>query len=1037
LIDDLPRRSAAVEHVMPSRTMEAVATRVASPDFIGRRQELGSLTDAVVRGTGGDAVIALVGGDAGIGKSRLVDETAAFARERGWLVLEGGCVSLGNGEGLPFAPIVEALRRLPAIIDARGAGDIDTIEQLRSGETSDLGRLLPELGSAAAPEPDVFDRPGWVQARIFEGLLALLRRLGESIPVVLVVEDLHWSDSSTRDVLSFLARNARTERLAVVGTYRTDELNRRHPLRPWLAEIERLPRVTRIEVGRFGRTELDAQITSILGHRPTEDLLETIENRAEGNPFFVEELLASGAGTPGDRLPPTLREVLMTRVTALSEDAQRILGVAAVAGRTVEADLLAEVAGAAEHDIEGPLREALAAQILAIDPQSRPDAYRFRHALLAEAVYDDLLPSERRRLHAAYATALDARPIPQGAQGASHLAALAHHATAAHEPVRALRAWVSAARAAAGSHAFAEASQAYERAIELWDAVPADDRPADADAAALYHEGGLASMVSGRTERALDLTRAAVDRLDPETQLERWAAANERLARAAWISGGLEEGLARLEATAALLAPGERSPIRARVLAALAGAHMLRGDHQEAIEAANAAIAEARAAGARLSEGHALNTLGTSTSLRGGGCDGLAAIRDGFAIAREFNDVDDIGRGFANLSSTLLICGAAEESLNVALEGVSWARSVGASRGYGRFLAGNAVDAAVRLGRWDEAQAIIDEHLAGDPEGVNRIGMITCVGPFYARRGRIAEAERLVDEGRRLVDPMHEAQFTGQIYVGVVEVALTAGRPDDAAAAALAGVDRLSRTRDRYYQTQLLALAARAEADRAEIARASHDSTTATDAASAAAAYATQLARWVAELPDPDTFGGALAADATLAAAEAGRADGTDDPDAWRLARDAVDRTGSAWHMAYVRYRLAAALLGARSGRREATDTLAEAAAGASALRAEPLVGWIEALARRSRIEIPATTAAGPAQDEVPDQSPRDDHGLTTREREVLALLVEGHTNKRIAEQLFISESTAGVHVSNILGKLGVASRTEAATVAGRLGLVE
>ena len=221
------------------------------------------------------------------------------ARERGWLVLEGGCVSLGNGEGLPFAPIVEALRRLPGIIAAGQAGPIRDIDELRLLETSDLGRLLPELGAVAAPDPDVFDRPGWVQARIFEGLLVLLRSLGERVPVLLVVEDLHWSDSSTRDVLSFLARNARTERLAVIGTYRTDELNRRHPLRPWLSEMERLPRVVRIEVGRFGRLgprRADRAPSSAIARASR--LLDAIERRAEGNPFFVEELLASGAGAP-------------------------------------------------------------------------------------------------------------------------------------------------------------------------------------------------------------------------------------------------------------------------------------------------------------------------------------------------------------------------------------------------------------------------------------------------------------------------------------------------------------------------------------------------------------------------------------------------------------------------------------------------------------------------------------------------------------------------------------------------------------------
>ncbi|HEY7702945.1 MAG TPA: AAA family ATPase [Candidatus Limnocylindrales bacterium] len=1013
-----------------------MATRVASPEFVGRRRELASLTDAVARGTGGDAVVALVGGDAGIGKTRLVEEVADQARARGALVLEGGCVSLGNGEGLPFAPIVEALRRLPTMIAAGEVEAITNIDELRSTETSDLGRLLPELGATASPEPDMFDRPGWVQGRIFEGLLVLLRTLGERVPIVLVVEDLHWSDSSTRDVLAFLARNARTERLAVIGTYRTDDLNRRHPLRPWLSEMERAPRVVRVEVGRFGRAELDAQISAIVGHRPSVALLEAIEQRAEGNPFFVEELLASSAGAPGERLPPTLRDVLMTRVTALTEDTQRLLGVAAVAGRTVEADLLAEVAGSAETDIEGPLREAVSAQILTIDPQSRPDAYRFRHALLAEAVYDDLLPSERRRLHAAYAAALDARPVAGGAQGASQLAALAHHATAAHESVRALRAWVGAARAAAASHAFAEARTAYERAIELWDAVPADDRPVDADAAALYHEGALAAMISGHNERSVVLARAAVERLDPERDLERWASANQRLARAAWIDGGLDEGLARLEATAAALAPGDPSPLRARALAALAGAHMLRGDHPRAIEAARTAIEEARSTGARLAEGHALNTLGTSTALSGRCAEGLPLIREGVAIAREANDVDDTGRGYANLSSVLLICGDAEESLAVALEGISWARSVGASGGYGRFISGNAVDAALQLGRWDQAQDMIDDLLAGDPEGANRLSMNGVVGPFYARRGRIDDAVRLLEEGRSLVDPLTEAQFTGPIYAGLVEVALTSGRVDDAVAIAREGLERLGRTSDRYYETELLSLAARAEADRAEVARAGRDHDAAARATAAAAGYRDGLLRWVAELDEPSAFGGALAADAALATAEARRAQGAADPDAWGAAVEAADRAGLAWRRAYARYRLAEAVLGSKAPRREAAAAVGEAVATASALGARPLLDQLEALARRSRIDLRAAAEAEPDQPVVSAPA-ADGHGLTAREREVLALLVEGHTNKRIAERLFISESTAGVHVSNILGKLGVTTRTEAATVAARLGLVD
>jgi DNA-binding CsgD family transcriptional regulator/tetratricopeptide (TPR) repeat protein len=1014
--------------------MEGVATRVASPRFIGRRAELESISGAVARGAGGDPVLILVGGEAGIGKSRLVAEVAGRARGEGVLVLEGGCISLGNGEGLPFAPIVEALRRLPAVIADGDAGTLRSIDELRSTETSDLGRLLPELGSTSVSDSGLFDRPDWVQARMFEGLLALFRALGTRIPVLLIVEDLHWADGSTRDLLSFLARNARDERLAIVGTYRTDELHRRHPLRGWSTEVDRMPRVIRTELTRFGRTELEALIEAIVGHRPTPDLVAAIERRAEGNPFFVEELLASGAGEAAKRLPPTLRDVLLTRVTALSDEAQRILGVAAVAGRTVDPALLAEVASAPETEIEAPLREALAAQLLSIDPASRDEAYRFRHALLAEAVYDDLLPTERRRLHAAYAAALDARPVPQGADGASHLASLAHHATLAHEPVRALRAWVRAAEAAAAAHAFGEAGAAYERAIDLWDVVPADDRPSGTDAAGLYHAAALAAMIAGRNDRALVYARAAVARLDAGRELERWAAASERLARAAWVSGAMEEGLGILQASARALDHAGPSPIRARVLASLANAYMLRGDHPRANEVARVAIDLARATGSRESEAHALNTLGTSNTLLGDCEEGIAYLRESFDLTRQLHDVDGMGRAYTNLSSALRNCGSMEESFEVAMAGVAWARGLGAAGGYGRFIGGNAIDAAIDLGRWSQANELIDALLAGDPVGVNRIWKMAVVGPFYARQGRIDDAEPLLAEGRALIEDLVEAQFSGPMYVGLVELELTKGDAAAAAAWAAEGVDRLGRTKDRYYVTELLATGARSEADRADVARAARDTETEERAVAAARRYRDVILAWQADASGPDTFGGRLAADAAATVAETRRAEGVADAAAWRAAVGSADRRESAWHRSYTRYRLGESLLAGRGSRPEAADALVAAVEIARALGAAPLIGWIEALARRSRIALRADATVAARPDESP---PAEDLGLTAREREVLALLVEGHTNRRIAATLFISESTAGVHVSNILGKLGVATRTEAATVAARLGLVD
>ena len=1026
--------------------MARVATRVSSPLFIGRQAELATLTGALDSAATDVASTVLIGGDAGIGKSRLVAEVSARAAGS-FLVLEGGCVALGDGGGLPFAPIVEALRRLPAILAADGIDGLGDIKSLRSPATAELGRLVPELGTAAAPDVGSFDRPEWIQARIFEGLLALLRSLGERRPVVLILEDLHWADGSTRDVTSFLARNARTERLVVVGTYRTDELHRRHPLRPWLSEMERLPRVERLSLTRFGRTEIDALMAAILDHVPPEDLVDSVERRTEGNPFFIEELLASGAEQHGDHLPQTLRDILLARLTSLSEETQQVLGIAAVAGRRVQSDLLATVAGVPEVDLDGPLREALASQIIVADSSSGVDTYRFRHALLTEAVYDDLLPSARRRLHAAYAEALAAKPVPEGVEGASHLSALAHHATAAHEPTRALAAWVGAARAATDAYAFAVAMSAYERSIDLWDAVPADDRPSGVDAATLHYEASLAAMLTGRPDRAVEFARVALSLIDRDRETERWASVNERLARASWVSGSMDDGLAILEATAAALEGSEATPARARVVAALAGAHMLRGDHATAIVVANAAIVLARLAGSPMAEAHALNTLGTSTSLTGRTEEGLRYLSEALAQTKAIPEAyDDLGRCYANLSSVLLIAGRAEDSFEVATAGVTWARSVGAAAGYGRFIAGNAADAAVELGRWDEAEAILDDLLASDAVGVNHIATITIAGRFFARRGRADDAERLLREGRALVDPLLEAQFKGPIYVGVVELAIMSGRLEDAVEDAVAGLERIRRTDDHNYIGPLLAVAARAEADVAETARARRDPARAERAAVAAAKYAGDVADLDLGASSGDLFGGRLAGYAAFAAAEAKRAAGTSDPAAWAEAERAL-ATGDVWLTAYARYRRAESLLGTPAGRREAEGFLQDAHARATALSAAPLAGWIEAVGRRARIDLAPTEPAEPlepAAPGLPASGPDSGAapaaaalGLTPREREVLGLVAEGLTNRRIAETLFISESTAGVHVSNILGKLGAASRTEAATIAARLGLVD
>src|SRR2546423_305154 len=291
-----------------------MTARISSPVFVGRALELATLEAALEKAEGRSAGIVLIAGEAGIGKSRLVAELAGQARDRGGVVLEGGCISLASDEGLPFGPIAEALRGLVRRTEP------EALQDLLDPGMGELARLVPEL-TARSAGASLASPPEWAQTRLFEGFLSLLARLGERQPVLLVLEDLHWADRSTRDLLAFVARHVRQERVLIVGTYRSDELHRRHPLRPWLAEMERLATVDRLGLSRFGRDELAAQLAAIEGEPVSAGLLEPIERRSEGNPLFAEEPLASRPIGSSNEVPEKLPGVPLRPLATHSQEA--------------------------------------------------------------------------------------------------------------------------------------------------------------------------------------------------------------------------------------------------------------------------------------------------------------------------------------------------------------------------------------------------------------------------------------------------------------------------------------------------------------------------------------------------------------------------------------------------------------------------------------------------------------------------------------------------------------------------------------------
>ena len=1006
--------------------------RIASPELIGREAELEAISGALELASAGQGRTVLIGGEAGIGKSRVLAAALEDARSRGAIVLQGGCVSLAEG-ALPFGPIVEAIR--PLLADAQpatsGVKEVGSIDDALLGVAAELGLLAGHRAGDAAAEM----HPEWARSQLYESFLGLLRRLAVDSPVVLAVEDLHWGDDSTRELLAFLVRNTRAERLLLLITFRSDELHRRHPLLFWLGEANRSPGVERVELTRLGRPALIRQLTGILGREPDQALIESIFVRSEGNPFFAEELVAAGA--EGGPMPPTLREVLAARLAHVSEPTLRLLGVAAVVGRRVDHTLLAKVSELSERELDEALGEALSTQLLVADEQAPSERYAFRHALLAEAAADTVLPGRRRRLHAAIAAALSESNGLRGAEEAGHLVEIAHHWFESRELEHAFAASLRAGDAARASGAYAEALRQYERTAELWDIVPEPAAEAGIDRLELLLRTAHCAQISGEYARAIQLLREGADqaRARGETVLE--GLLYERLGRSLWTSADFAGAEDAYRHAIELVPEQPPSVDRARVLAGYAQVLMLAGHNKESLEIGRRALALARETGSRQVEGHAMCTIGADLGFMGDSDAGAAMTRAAIAIAEEVHELDDIGRGYACNGSVLHGAGHIEEALAVSLEGARRMRDLGMGATYGAFIAMNACDELTVLGRWDEALELARE-VQPIARGTSRVFASQQLAHLFAHRGDFESAGRALAELSQTLGPGVEAQFNGPIAADEIDLAMLTGET----AVGRRVTDRilpiLRQTEDRPLQGRVLVAALRLEANTGERARAARDSRSLEEAVARANSHLDAVRRLAEGLrpgPNLDQIEQAVA----FAEAEATRLTSASDPARWRRALDLARAQGPVYDATYAMYRLAEALLSEHAERDEVVSLLSEASEGAARLGARPLLALIEGLAARARVTLPAKESAqvnesGGAAATVSGHGLAA-YGLSEREIDVLRLLAAGRTNRQIGAALFISDSTAGVHVSHILTKLGVAGRVEAATVAARLGL--
>ncbi|WP_067441045.1 helix-turn-helix transcriptional regulator [Nocardioides jensenii] len=972
--------------------------------LVGRDTELAELSSTLgVRpprvssrqGQGGQVAqpnVVLLSGDAGVGKTRLLTELRDVAFAEGWQVVAGHCLDFGDS-ALPYLPFSEVMGRL--------ATDLPDVVDTVAGVHPGLGRLQPgrRMLSGDAGEGTVG------RTDIFDAVHALLEAAAAKAPLLLVIEDAHWADQSTRDLISFLCSRPFLEPVAIVVSYRAEDLHRRHPLRAQVAEWSRIRGVERLQLPPLDPAAVRELIRELHPDQLSELGVSDIVDRAEGNAFFVEELVGA---TWASRVPEDLADLLLVRLDRLDEVGRQVVRAISVAGRRVSHGLLVEAAGVSEGDLDRALRAAVDSHVLVT---SSDDSYAFRHALLAEAIYDDLLPGERVRLHAAYAEALsDGR-----ARGTA--AELARHARAARDFATALGASIRAGDEAMAVGGPQEASRHYEHALE----IATDPKLAsDVNVTELVVKASDALLAVGQPHRGLTLLERHLSSLPDDTETE----AKAHLHLAAAQTAQLFDNDANWEAHADQgydLIPVEPTRDRARLLAIFARVMVGSRAKERAREAAMEALA--------LSETHSLPKTAADVTVTLVGLDKRVpmeelevalgdAVRRGLetgAINSELRAHYLLGRAYQDRGRFTEACEAFARGTARAKEaGVPWAP-------YAFDCRFQHAQIAYVVGMWETALALTDmtgqspPPMAEDMLVALRLAVLSARGGAHGKElrklrkhwardgvlaiisapveieafGRAAKPQAVVDTHDLVIDtltPNWPELFQARVRLSAVTIAgLSASVPvmsSDERTTYAATAERLlavgHRVLDAAAESAVLwGPEGRAWGKRldAEILR----------------------FRWLAGIDTPPV---------------------DDLLEVWRETVILFEDFGHAHETAWCRTHLASVLRasGDQAGARELADLARQEA---QRLGAKPL---LEALKTIGTTPVRAESAASTS--------------LTPRETEILTLVASGRTNGEIAKQLFISVKTVSVHVSNILGKLGASGRTEAAAIGRRRGLI-
>lgn len=905
-------------------------------ELIGRDSELAAVRLVLDQARSGESGFVLLLGEAGIGKTRLLRAIAEEAMALGLRSLSGTAIE--SGTGLPFLPLMAPLQEAtsdPRVGD-RATGIVRGL--VRGDQTADLT-------SANTADPS----DAGAAARLVEAIHDVLVRQ----PTALLLDDVQWADASTLTVLDYLAHRSRDVPLAVIVAARDDEPDalRRSPITDGR-------RFGALQVRRLSESEVAAQITALVGAEPDRAVVRRIFDRAAGNPFFVEQIVAAS----DDELPADLRLLVRSRVDRLTRDTRAVVDALAIIGRVASHELIAAVAQQDLAITGAALDEAQGVGIVVHDHAGTD----LRHPIYREVILDGIDRARSGALHRHAAEALEA--------AGDSATEVAGHWWLGDDQRRAWASALEAGAAAEAAMAYAEARLHLERALQRWPADAPDRGPVALRAA-------HAAWVSGDAEAAARLVRDLP--FDATSSVEILTAQGSYQ----WDAGDRADSAASFQRVADQLTESTPPHLRARAYWGVGRARVGEGRFDEAADDATRSATIAADAGLAVEEAEAWMLFGMARAWAAS-LDGMQALERAVVLAEAGGEPSTIGQAHQFLVDMLMLSGDLERALQVAQHGIGISDRLGVARVHGSDLRGRAGIVLLELGRWDEASVILEP---ADPRAFPSLARAL----LATRRGSFDEARialRAAAVGGAIGGP---GALGGWLELAQAELAWTAGDPG----AALRALN---------------------------------------PAPFAPGAWAldvdARVAWWLARLaPDPALSSerattAARNTDSLLAQALVGDIEAEtalDATAAWSASAGAWATADRPYERGIARLREAQARF-AVGDRMAAREALLDASAVAAGLRAAPLAGMADDLARRARVTGRSVRRHEP-----------DPQELTKRELEVLRLVADGLTNPQIGERLFLSRKTVGIHVSRILDKLGAHTRGAAAAIARRDGLLD